>query len=218
MRAVDEVAQVVGAAIEVRWREQADAVVAPAERARELRDRHDLQDRDAERRELVQVRLGGRIVPSGVNVPMCNSYRTGHAMTSGASPSSCHAYAAGSIDFRQAVRALRLRPRGRVGIDLGVVAEQEAVAAARVARHFGRKVAVGFARSGQSRPSIRTETLAWRAPRRARGPRSGDDVGADGEASRGATHGALDDGGRRRTRPWLPLRQGPCLSGRCRVE
>ena len=48
VRAVDEPAQVVRAAVEVRRRPQVDAVVAPAEAPGELGDRHQLDHRDAD--------------------------------------------------------------------------------------------------------------------------------------------------------------------------
>ncbi len=48
VRRIDEAAQIVRAAVEAGRREQVDAVVAPAELARELGDRHHLDQRDAE--------------------------------------------------------------------------------------------------------------------------------------------------------------------------
>ena len=47
MRRIDEAAKIVGRAVEPRRREQIDAVVAPAEAALKLRDRHDFQHRHA---------------------------------------------------------------------------------------------------------------------------------------------------------------------------
>ena len=60
MRAIDEAAQIVRRAVEPRRREQVDAVVAPAELAGELGDRHHLDDRDAESRERRQLLRGRR--------------------------------------------------------------------------------------------------------------------------------------------------------------
>ena len=53
---VDEAAEVVGRAVEVRRREQIDAVVAPAETPLELGDRHHFDHRDAGARELAAAR------------------------------------------------------------------------------------------------------------------------------------------------------------------
>ena len=53
--AVDERAQVVGPAVEARRGEQIDAVVAPAERSREVGERQQLHDGDAEVGEFRQV-------------------------------------------------------------------------------------------------------------------------------------------------------------------
>ena len=55
---VDEAAEVVGRAVQVRRREQVDAVVAPAEAPVELGDRHQLDHRDADARQLAQLVRG----------------------------------------------------------------------------------------------------------------------------------------------------------------
>ena len=62
MRGVDEGADVVGHAVEPRRRPEVDAVVAPAEPAGELVQRHDLEERDADvaqQRELLDRRTKG---------------------------------------------------------------------------------------------------------------------------------------------------------------
>ena len=58
--AVDERAQVVGLAVEVRGRIEVDAVVAPAEAAGELGHRHHLDERDAGVAQLFELAHGAR--------------------------------------------------------------------------------------------------------------------------------------------------------------
>ena len=55
VRRVDEAAEIVRRAVHVRRRKEIDAVVAPAEASVELRDRHHLDDRDPEARQLRQL-------------------------------------------------------------------------------------------------------------------------------------------------------------------
>ena len=74
MGAIDEAAQVVGPTVEAGGREEIDAVVAPAEPAREFRDRHHLDQRDPRRGQFAAAaRPRRRQVPSGVKVPTCIS-------------------------------------------------------------------------------------------------------------------------------------------------
>ena len=54
MRVVDEAAEIVGRAVERDRGEQADAVVAPAEAAGKIGDRHDFDHGDADGGELGQ--------------------------------------------------------------------------------------------------------------------------------------------------------------------
>ncbi len=63
MSFVDEAAQVVGLAVEPRRREEADAVVAPAEATREIGHRHQLDARHAQARKLFQLRRRRRERP-----------------------------------------------------------------------------------------------------------------------------------------------------------
>ena len=72
--AIDEAAQIVGLAVKPRRREQRHAVVTPAEAAGEIRDRHHLDDGDAElgeERQFVARRRATCL--RGVNVPTCIS-------------------------------------------------------------------------------------------------------------------------------------------------
>ena len=55
VRGIDEPAEIVGLAVEMRRREEIDAVVAPAESSLELGDGHHLEQRDADARELRQL-------------------------------------------------------------------------------------------------------------------------------------------------------------------
>ena len=55
VRLVDEAAEIVGLAVERHRGEQADAVVAPAEAAREIGDRHHFDDRDSHVRQFRQL-------------------------------------------------------------------------------------------------------------------------------------------------------------------
>jgi hypothetical protein len=48
MSAVDEMAEIIGTAIEPGWREQVDAIISPAEPACEFRHRHDFKTGNAE--------------------------------------------------------------------------------------------------------------------------------------------------------------------------
>ena len=59
MGTIDETTKPVARAVTVKWCEPTHPVVPPAKRAREFGNGHDLEDRDAELRELAQV-LGGR--------------------------------------------------------------------------------------------------------------------------------------------------------------
>jgi len=53
--AIDKRPRVVRRSVEPRWCEQVDAIVAPAETAREIGDGHDLKHRDAELRQRGQL-------------------------------------------------------------------------------------------------------------------------------------------------------------------
>ena len=55
VRGIDEPAEIVGLAVEMRGRIEIDAVVAPAEASLELGDGHHLEERDADARELGQL-------------------------------------------------------------------------------------------------------------------------------------------------------------------
>jgi hypothetical protein len=69
VRAVDEGAEVVRPAVQARGGEQVDAVVAPAEVADEIGDRHHLDRGDAGPRELGQLPGGGVPRPPGRERP-----------------------------------------------------------------------------------------------------------------------------------------------------
>ena len=56
VRAVDKAAEIVRAAVEAGRREQIDPVIAPAEAAGKIGDRHQLDAGDAERGQLGQLR------------------------------------------------------------------------------------------------------------------------------------------------------------------
>ena len=71
---VDEAAEVIGPAVEPRRSEEVDPVISPAERAGEIRHRHDFETGDAEIGEGRQ--LASCRVPAsrhGVKVPTCIS-------------------------------------------------------------------------------------------------------------------------------------------------
>ncbi len=71
--AIDETAKVVGLSIEPGGGELIDAVVTPAEFAREIRHRHDFEKRDTQFRQGRQLAIAASQVPSVVKVPMCIS-------------------------------------------------------------------------------------------------------------------------------------------------
>src|SRR5437762_1337457 len=60
MRSIDKSAQIVRRAVEMTRREKIDPVVAPAEFAREICDRHHFNHADAGPRQLAQLAGGGR--------------------------------------------------------------------------------------------------------------------------------------------------------------
>src|SRR6266545_8187955 len=60
VRAIHECAKVVGAAVPMVRREKIDTIVAPSEASGKLRDRHDLEHRDAESGKLRELVRRGR--------------------------------------------------------------------------------------------------------------------------------------------------------------
>ena len=115
MGTIDETAKPVAGAVTVKWCEPTHPVVPPAKRAREFGNGHDLEDRDAELRELAQV-LGGRGIGAvrgeRADVQLVND---GPA---GGDPTPCligPSKLRRIDDQRRAVRPVRLIAGGRVG-------------------------------------------------------------------------------------------------------
>ena len=159
VRGVDEAAQIVGAAVEPRRRPQVDAVVAPAEAAGEFRERHELDQRDAEVAQIRQPLRRRRVGPGlgeGADVQLVDHL----AARAAAAPLAVAPGERARIDhLRRPVRPLGLKARRRIGVDLAVVVELEAVAIARAqAAHQAREVAAGFGRQRRRRRQLRAMT------------------------------------------------------------
>ena len=127
---VDEPAEVVGRAVEMRRRVQIDAVVSPAETPFELGDRHHLDDREARVRELAQ--LGGRGGKRAGTRERADVHLVDHlTFERHAGPRLIGpAERAGIDDLRRAVHAFRLEARRRIRISPLVVVEQQGIAIA----------------------------------------------------------------------------------------
>ena len=119
VRAIHEGAEVVRPAVEPGRREEVDAVVAPAEVAGEVRDRHHLHDRDASPRQLRQLLAGG--VPGagrreGADVHLVDDL----ALARDARPLGVRPGEVGRVDRPRTARAgpragIERRDRGRPG-------------------------------------------------------------------------------------------------------
>lgn len=122
--------EVVGRAVEMRRREQVDAVIAPAEAAREPVDRHHLDGRDAdvlEERQLVDRRGPGAFRRESADMELVEDL----AFQAYAFPPAVAPGIGVCIDdLRRAVRSLRLTARSRIRISRHVVVETEVVAGA----------------------------------------------------------------------------------------
>jgi hypothetical protein len=121
MRGIDEAAEIGGRAVKPRGRVEAHAVVAPAELADEVGDRHDLDDGDPEIGEVVEPRHGGGEGAFGrvrADVHLVDHLaRQLHALPVPVVPGE-----GGRVDdARRAVRPGRLIARRRIGQRLAVV-------------------------------------------------------------------------------------------------
>src|SRR5690349_19914891 len=115
VRAVDEPAEIVRRAVDVRGRVEIDAVVAPTECAGRFGDGHQLDDRDAEARELRQLRHRRRPRPfrrerTGMQLVDYLPVRPYTAPTRIRPPEQIGVHVLGG-----AVRTVRLRAGGRIG-------------------------------------------------------------------------------------------------------
>ena len=127
--AIDEAAEIVGPAVEPGRREQVDAIISPAEPAREIRHGHHFDAGDAElgeRRQLARSRLPASLRGEGADMhlvddQLARARRPRHA-------ASLQAKRPGIDDFRRPVRPLRLKARGRVGQRRLVPIEAEPIA------------------------------------------------------------------------------------------
>ena len=86
MRAIDELAQLIRRAVQMRRREQIDAVVAPPEPPLELGDRHQLDHGDTERCQLCDLRSGGR---PGAGPGECSGVQLVDHLTAAQDPWPC---------------------------------------------------------------------------------------------------------------------------------
>src|SRR5687767_15993601 len=57
VRGVDKMTEIVGSAVQMRRRPQIDAVISPAETARKLVHRHDLENRDSDVAQMLEMTL-----------------------------------------------------------------------------------------------------------------------------------------------------------------
>ena len=115
VRAIDKAAEIVRPAVEPGRREQIDPVIAPAEAAGEIGDRHQLDAGDAERGQFGQFarsRLPAPLRGEAADMHLVDDQllaRTAAPVLVGP------AERAGIDDFRRPVRPFRLKARGRVG-------------------------------------------------------------------------------------------------------
>ena len=145
MGAVHEAAEVVGRAVQPGRGEQVHAVVAPAEAAGEVGDRHHFHDGNTQlgqRRQLAGGRLPRPFRREGADVHLVNDL----PLAADARPARVGpAEAAGVDHLGRPVRAVRLKARRRVGEGPAVAVEPVAVEAAVArSRDQSREVAVAF--------------------------------------------------------------------------
>src|SRR5262249_46346397 len=109
--AIDEAAEVVGAAIYPRGRKEIDAVVAPAKSSKEIGDRHAFEHRDAGGRQLRQFtpgRFPGALARERAHVHLVDYL----PFKSGPVPAAVRpAKRAGIDELRRPVRPLWVEPR-----------------------------------------------------------------------------------------------------------
>lgn len=142
-RAVDEDTEVVRRPVQARGREGKDAVVAPAEAACKLADRHDLHDRDAGARQLREPRQRTAPRPSGserADVELVDDlpFQLGAAPRRGLPHEGIRIH-----NLRRPDRPLGLKARRRIRDQLAVHPVRGAIAWTDVG-HEGRVVAPGF--------------------------------------------------------------------------
>ena len=114
MRGVDEPRQAVGPAVgRTARRVDVDAVVAPAARARELGDRHELDRGDAELGELAQVR--DRAVERPLGGERADVQLVEHELRERDAAARRRSQARGVDDARGPAQPLRLPARARIG-------------------------------------------------------------------------------------------------------
>ena len=144
VRRVDEAPEVVGRAVKTRRREQIDAVVAPPEAPLELRDRHHLDERDADARELPQLlrRRGKRARArerADVHLvrDLSRQHRAGPRLIGPAERVRID-------DLGRSVRTLGLKARRRIRIQPIVVVELEPIAIADARVGGAAEIAAGL--------------------------------------------------------------------------
>ena len=137
----------------MRWREQIDAVVAPSKPSGEFGDRHQLDHRDAQARELRQFRGGGGEGPDtreGADVQFVDDL----SLDRDAAPAIVGPFErAGIHDLRRTVRTFWLEPGRGIWIEPLVVAQPELIAVARRRVDERAEVAVRVAQH-RDRPRV----------------------------------------------------------------
>ena len=138
---VDEGLEVARLAVEPRRRPQVDAVVPPAETAREVREGQELDDRDPEPGELAELSgcgVEGSLAREGADVHLVDDLA---AAPRDAAPARVRPRERGIDDLRRPVRPVGLEARRGVGVQEGVAVQAEAVEASwPQERHRGREV------------------------------------------------------------------------------
>ena len=142
--AIDEPLQIVGPAVQARGRKQIDAVIAPPEAALELRDRHQLDDRDSRMRELGQLGFGRRkraLARERADMQLVDHLAfERHAAPRIVGPFECPRI----DDLRCAVRAVGLEARRRIRVPARIVSEDIPVASARACGGNAAEIAAGL--------------------------------------------------------------------------
>src|SRR5262249_27900765 len=144
VRGVDEAAQIVGTSVVMERRVEIDTVVAPAEPPFELRERHQLDERDAEPRQLTE--LSRRRRERAFRRERSDVQLVHHLTADGrALPARVVPCERGRIDdLGRTVRTVRLKSRRRIRKESFAAAEAELIARARLGVDQPTEVAAMF--------------------------------------------------------------------------
>ena len=149
VRRDDECFEVLGRPVVVRRRKREDSVVSPIPRPRNVRERHQLDRRHAERREVIELRLRGRVRSFGRKRPSVQ-FVEDVLVPRAPIPRVVRPRERARVDDDACLMdALRLKARSRIGNEQ--LADREAVArpGPRIGAH-GLEPAVGAALEGDA--------------------------------------------------------------------